>query len=163
MIIETTSSFTRPANTTAYSSGQLVANSTTNTSVVPMAFVIPEAINGVKIWRAKIKFNSATNTNGKFNLHLYTSSPTCTNGDGGTWLTTESGWLGVIAVDCTTATFSDNSSGWGTYLLSSVEVPLTTVPITTGVIYGLLAATAAYTPTSAEVFTVSLDAELLVR
>jgi hypothetical protein len=33
-------SFTRPNNTTAYASGQLVANSTTAGSVAPMAFVL---------------------------------------------------------------------------------------------------------------------------
>lgn len=39
-------SFTRPSNTTAYASGDLVANSTTTASVVPLSWVLPEVING---------------------------------------------------------------------------------------------------------------------
>lgn len=160
-ILEVSANFTRPADTTAYTSGDLVANSTTAGSVVPMTFGLGYGQN-FKIFLGKIKFNSATTTNAKFLIHLYAASPTCTNGDNGAWLTTESSYLGNIAVDCTGQTFSDNSKGIGTYVNTALEVPLLAVADNNWKIYGLLAATAAYTPTSAEVFTVSLLGECYV-
>ena len=50
-----TASFTRPADTTAYASGDLVANSTTAGSVIPMTFVIRPENRGSMIRRARIK------------------------------------------------------------------------------------------------------------
>lgn len=160
-IIDTSVSFTRPANTTAYSSSQLVANSTTNTSVVPLKFYIGYG-QTFKVCKAGVKFNSATNTNAQFKLHLYNQSPTVTNGDGAAWLSTESGYQGNIAIDCTAQTFSDNSKGIGVYINTSVEIPLLCVCDANNFLYGLLMATAAYTPTSAEVFTVNLVGECFV-
>lgn len=157
-IIEVVSSFTRPADTTAYTANDLVANSVTAGSVVPMSFNIGYG-QALKVSQAKIKFNSATNTNGKFLIHVYGASPTCTNGDNGAWLTTESSYCGNIAIDCTGQTFSDNSKGIGTYVNTSLEVPLMILGDNNWKFYGLLQATAAYTPTSAEIFTVSLIGE----
>lgn len=157
-IIEVQSSFTRPADTTAYTANDLVANSVTAGSVIPLTFGLGYGQN-FKIFQAKIKFNSATNTNGKFLIHLYGSSPTVTNGDNGAWLSTESSYFGNIAVDSTTQTFSDSSKGIGTYVNTSVEVPMLIQADNNYKFYGLLQATAAYTPTSAEVFTVSLIGE----
>jgi hypothetical protein len=156
MIFSTQATFTRPADTTAYASGDLVANSTTAGSVVPLKFILSSPT--FKLWRVGIKFNSATPTNAKFNLNLYSSSPTCTNGDNGAWLTTESGYQGFVSVDASTNTFSDNTTGWG-YGTSNQPLPIQ-APLNTQVLYGLLSATAAYTPTSGEIFTVTLVGEV---
>lgn len=158
MIVQSSSSFTRPADTTAYSIGDLVANSTTAVNVVPLSFVFPSP--NLKIWRAGVTFNSATPTNGKFILYLYRSSPTVTNGDNGAWLSTESGFLGSIAIDASTLTFSDKTTGYGYYILSSTSSPLAFSNPPNTIVYGLLAAAAAYTPTNAEVFTVTLTGEI---
>lgn len=155
-IIETSATFTRPSDTTAYASGDLVANSTTAGSVTPMTFNIGYG-NCFKLTRASVKFNSATVTNAKFRLHLYTSSPTPTNGDNGAWLTTESGYQGAIDVDASTLTFSDSTKAYGIYVNTALNVPM--LMSTNSVLYGLLTATAAYTPTSAEIFTVALIGE----
>lgn len=161
-IFDTSATFTRPADTTAYTANDLVANSTTAGSVVPMLFNIPGGRN-IRIYRAAIKFNSATVTNAKFKLHLYLSSPTCTNGDNGAWLTTESGYQDNIAIDCTTNTFSDNSKGFGIYINTAlVALPMLAQTNLNQQIYGLLQATAAYTPISGEIFTVNLLGESLV-
>lgn len=160
-IVPITATFTRPADTTAYTANDLVANSVTAGSVVPMTFNFPGA-NGFKLWRVSVSANSATNTNAKFKLHLYTSSTiTCANGDNGAWSTTNSGYIDNVAIDCTTSSFTDNLTGWGTYVNTSVQVPLLTA-LTSHKIYGLLQATAAYTPTSGEVFTVTLLGESYV-
>lgn len=158
-IINPSSTFTRPADTTAYTANDLVANSTTAGSVVPMAFPVPNG-SKLRLIRASISFNSATVTNAKFKLHLYSSSPTCTNGDNGAWLTTNSGYLDNIAIDCTGNTFSDAAIGYGIYVNTALNVPML-IP-STSTIYGLLQATAAYTPISGEVFTVSLLGEALL-
>lgn len=160
-IIEAVTSFTRPSDTTAYANLDLVANSVTAGSVVPMTFNVGYG-NGLKISRVAIKINSATNTNAKFNLHLYRSSPTCTNGDNGAWLTTQSSYQGFIAVDCTLQTFSDEVKGWGTYVNTSVGVPLVCTLNQNLQLYGLLQATAAYTPTSAGIITVAITGEAYV-
>lgn len=157
-IVEAVASFTRPSDTTAYTANDLVANSVTAGSVTPMVFNINYG-GTFKLHRAAVKFNSATNTNGKFNLHLYRASPTVTNGDNGVWLSTDSGYQGFIAIDCTTQAFSDSSKGWGTYVNTSVSVPMAMVCDTNYTLYGLLQATAAYTPTSAEIFTVAILGE----
>lgn len=155
-IIETSATFTRPSDTTAYASGDLVANSTTAGSVTPMTFNIGYG-NGFKLTRAYVKFNSATVTNAKFRLHLYNSSPTATNGDNGAWLTTESGYQGAIDVDASVLTFSDSTKAYGIYVNTALNVPM--LMSTNSVLYGLLTATAAYTPTSAEIFIVALLGE----
>ena len=155
MIVNTSASFTRPNDTTAYASGDLIANSTTAGSVTPMSFQIASGI-GFSIWRASVKFNSATPTNAQFKLHLYKASPTVTNGDNGAWLSTESGYLGSISVDASTLTFSDSTTGWSAQLTAPLTVPTDTNP---GKLFGLLTATAAYTPIANEVFTVTLVGE----
>lgn len=157
-ILDLSTSFTRPGDTTAYTANDLVANSVTAGSVIPLSWNLGYG-QMLKIFKAGIKFNSATNTNGKFNLHLYAASPTVTNGDNGVWLSTQSSYQGFIAIDCTGQTFSDNSYGVGTYVNTSVEVPLVVVADANYKIYGLLQATAAYTPTNAEIFTVNLVGE----
>lgn len=154
-LINTSATFTRPADTTAYANLDLVANSTTAGSVVPMTFSLPRNA-GFKLYRASVSTSNATVTNEKYNIHFFSSSPTCANGDNGALSTTASGWLGSIAVDGTTSpTFTDTSVGWST---------LTTYPllIVAKTVYGLLQATAAYTPTSAETFTVTLTGESYV-
>jgi hypothetical protein len=157
-ILDISASFTRPANTTAYASGNLVANSTTAGSVTPLTFNLSYG-QFFKIYRASITMNSAVNTNAKFLLHLYGSSPTPTNGDGAAWLTTSSNYQGNIAIDSTLQTFSDNLKGSGVYVNTAVWAPWVVVSDSNYKLYGLLAATAAYVPTSGETVTVNLIGE----
>lgn len=78
MIITSPSyAFTRPANTTPYSSGNLVANSTTAGSVVPLSWVLGQSnINyPFTIKRVIIQKSGTSVTNFNFNLHLFTAAP----------------------------------------------------------------------------------------
>lgn len=155
LLINTSATFTRPGDTTAYAANDLIANSTTAGSVVPMTFALPRNA-GFKLYRASIATSNATVTNGKYNILFFSSAPTCANGDNGALSTTAAGYLGQIAVDATTSpTFTDTSVGWST---------LTTYPLllVAKTVYGLLQATAAYTPTNAETFTVTLTGESYV-
>ena len=75
-------SFTRPNNTTAYASGQLVANSATAGLVVPMAFTVGgNSIPGqFRLSRIRLFKSGTSNSNAQFRLHLYAASPTVANG-----------------------------------------------------------------------------------
>lgn len=155
--------FTRPSDTTAYAIGDLVANSTTAGSVVPLSWTAARiAAGGGIIKKVTIRKSSTTTSSTSFRLHLYTSSPTCTNGDNGAWLTTMSGWLGTTVATTQAVVFSDGTAGLyqffdvaGANIIGGLPFQLASGQT----LYGLLEARAGYAPTSAEVFTVDLDIE----
>lgn len=144
--------FTRPADTTAYASGDLVANSVTAGSVVPMQFDISrEAGKGGMIRRIDLRKSGAVVTSASFRLHLYALAPVPSNGDNAAWLTTKAanyvGWFD-ITID---KAFSDGAAGFGVPGVGNEII------FTADTYYGLLEARGAYTPASAEVFTVVLE------
>jgi hypothetical protein len=158
-VINPTANFTRPSNTTAYAVGQLVANSVTAASVVPMQFTVARANGGTfNITGARLNKSGTSVTNAAFRIHLFTVTPTiATTGDGGTFTSVVSGfasYLGYIDILFMQA-LADGASGSG--------VPGTRLVIegvcggSTQLIYGLIEARGAYTPASAEVFTVYLE------
>lgn len=147
--------FTRPADATAYASGDLVANSTTAGSVTPLTLTCGRGSSGSAatglIRRIKIHKTNTGVTNSNFRVHLYSASPTCTNGDNGAWLTTQAaGYLGAFDVTVDRA-FSDGAAGVG------VPVAGNDVAFTAQTVYGLIEARGAYTPGNAEVFTVTAE------
>lgn len=150
-----TSTFSRPAGTTAYTSGDLVANSTTAGSVTPMSFAIARVAAGTgMIRRCRLRKTGTSITNASFRLHLYTTSPTVTNGDNGVWRSTQSAtYMGGMDVTVNRA-FSDGAGGNGTPVDGS-EINFALPSGQT--IYGLLEARGAYTPASAESFTLELE------
>ena len=141
-------SFSRPANTTGYAAQDIVSNNTSSGSVVALSFGTPY---GAQIRSAKLMKSSVTATGTAFTLFLYDTQPTVTNGDNGAYTSIEANFIGSIAVNCTSSTFSDDASG-----MATVTVPI----YPTGSCYGLLRAEASYTPTSAETFTVTLFGEV---
>lgn len=147
--------FTRPADTTAYASGDLVANSVTAGSVVPITITASLANDGkVAIPRVRLKKSNTSLTNASFRVHLYKSSPTCTNGDNGAWLTTESTYIGAFDVTMDRA-FSDGAKGTGVPLIGNFV--LAEMASGTMTIFALIEARAAYPPASAEVFTLACE------
>lgn len=146
--------FTRPADTNAYALGDLVANNTTAGSVAPMQFTVARVAAGSgMIRRARLKKSTAGLTNAQFRLHLYTASPTVTNGDNGAWLTTLSGYIGAYDFTLDRA-FSDGAYGSAVPLVGGEMA----FKLSSGqIIYGLLEARAGYAPGNAEVFTVELE------
>lgn len=154
--VTSTASFTRPNDTTAYAANDLVANSTTAGSVVPMTFRFPTGHGtGLHLRAVKIQKSGTTATNGNFHLRLYASSPTCANGDNGAWSTSLSGYLGKIDPAIVEA-FTDGSAVVGA-VGEAADVHLSLG--SSGIVYGLLVADAAYTPAANEVFTITLMAD----
>lgn len=154
------SSFTRPANTTAYAAGDLVANSATAGSVTPLTFTTSKVIGQGTIARVRMYKSAASATNATFTLHLFNDDPgTPTNGDNGALVTADV-TMHIASISC------DMSSGGlaGTAGLSKafdiangITFDLTTIGSNERRLYGLIEAEAAYTPASGETFTVTLE------
>lgn len=148
-------SFTRPEDTTSYTTGDLVANSTTAGSVIPMSFVVKGVLRGaVKVLRARMRKSGTTITNANYVLHLFSSLPSVTNGDNGAFVPTKAGYVGSLAINAAFAC-SDGSVGQDAGLTDR-QLPHV-LPAGDGTFYGLLAANGGYSPASAEVFTVELE------
>lgn len=150
-----TANFTRPADTTAYTIGDLIGNSTTAGSVVPLSWTVNRAsTNPVYIERAILKKSTTGVTAPNFRLHLYTASPTIASGDNAAYSTTQSGHFCDIDINMpTTDLFSDANDGIGA---PNAGVRCIVVP-TAQTIYGLLEARGAYAPGNAEVFTAIIE------
>lgn len=160
-IIECSATFTRPNDTNAYTSGDLMANSTTAGSVTPMTFVMPYG-RGFKLWRVKVEKSDVSVTNASYRLHLYKDSPTVTNGDNGAIASTVSNYLGFVDIVGTAPLFSDDAHAYGIYVNNSLAAPMVFTVDSDRLIYGLLEARGAYTPAAQEVFVVKLIAEAYV-
>ena len=153
------SSFSRPANTADYASGDIIANSITAGSVVPLKFgdagatTFPFSPNG-RIVRARLRKSGATVTAASFRLHVFSAAPVPVNGDNGALSTTgSSNYIGFIDFDGTAATiFSD-----GVCAVTAPAIPLGFSLAAGTPIYGLLEARGAYAPASGETFTVALE------
>jgi hypothetical protein len=150
-------SFTRPADTTAYASGDLVANSTTAGSVAAVSLAVARVAGApVSVRRVRVSKSGTTATNGSFRVHLYTASPTAANGDNAAWSTNKAAdYLGYC--DVTVLAFSDGCTGVGGPA-SGQGLEANAMPATGSLnLYGLLEARAAYTPASEEVFTITAE------
>lgn len=154
---EVSDTFTRPNDANVYASGDLIANSTTAASVVPLAWVNPFAvafdIEYVKIRRAVAGVSA---TNALFRLHLFSVIPTiATTGDNAvvaTVVTDAAGYIGSFE-----NSFSAGFAGSSSCLMVPSEGLVKTDLIAGGAsIYGLFEARATYTPTASEVWTVYL-------
>lgn len=150
-------SFTRPNDTTAYASGDLVANSTTAGSVVPMQIPLGQIVSVghglTRITRARLFKSGVSPTNANFRVHLYQASPTPANGDNGAWSTDNAAnWLGNIDVTSMLA-FTDGCMGTGSATAGSEMF----LRLASGSIFALLEAKAAYTPVANETFTLTLE------
>jgi hypothetical protein len=147
-------SFTRPANTTTYASGELVANSATAGSVVPLSYPTVTTPGGIaRIDAVRIRKSGTTTTNALFRVHLYNTIPTVASGDNAAFSTSGSGtYIGAYDVSVDRA-FTDGACGRG--------VALSTAPIefitNNGTLYAAVEARGAYTPASGEVFEIIIE------
>lgn len=147
-------SYTRPADTTAYAAGDLVANSTTAGSVELLTFAF-----GNETWLRKVRLHKSDPdvTNAQFRLWLIDDSAvTFSNGDNGA-LAIGSSTLDIADVLATIdLTVAASLTGSGDVVQTTFDRGLYRLPAT---VYGFLEARAAYTPGSAEVLTVTLYGE----
>jgi hypothetical protein len=158
-------SFTRPANTTAYASGQLVANSTVAGSVVPLSAALARQNAGFgMITGVRLSKNSNGITGASFRVHFFKGLPTVTVGDGGVLATAYNG-IAAIEIGYTDVTmdmaYSDGAKGFAGGLKNSdgtFRQALFDTNAGTTSLYALLEARGAYTPISGEIFTLAVEA-----
>lgn len=151
--IERSATFTRPSDTTAYAAGELVANSTTAGSVVQMDWNFNTSsglwLREVRFYKTKVDASAAA-----FRLWLHNDSAvTFSNGDNGA-LSIASSTLTItdigLPLDLPSSTMV-TLTGSGTMAIATFDAGLVALANRT---YGFLEARDAYTPASAEVFTV---------
>lgn len=164
-IVNVSDSFTRPADTTAYAIGDLVANSTVAGSVVPFTFSGAGrfAQGAGVVSRCRLFKTSTTLTNAQFTVHLFKTSPTVTVGDNAAFnvagvFACNNGlnYIGKFPITMDTA-FSDGANGAATPGANTDDMHFKLSAGTS--LFALLEARAAYVPVSGEVFTAILEAE----
>jgi hypothetical protein len=152
--VNVASSITRSANTTAYATGQLVANTTSAGSVTPLALTAARVSGGSGVIRKVRLLKASTSlSNASFRIHFFNSPPTVGAGDGSTLtLTGVNYYLGSADVTMDRA-FTDGA--WGAADLSFTDISFKLASGQT--VYAFIEASAAYVPASAEVFTLFAD------
>lgn len=141
---------TRPADTTAYVSGDLVANSTTAGSVTPFSFSNAtrgasgtSEIVGVRLYKSGTGISNAN-----FRIHFYRATVTPSNGDNGAWLTPYDNYVGSFDVTIDKV-FTNGSEGAG---LPTVGMARRFTLMSGTTLFALIEARGAYTPANAEQF-----------
>jgi hypothetical protein len=168
MIITPYASFTRPANTTAYAQGDLMANDVDEGDVVPLRFGVGKLGYGTgKVVGARIFKDDETATNADFILHLFSAEPDPSVGDnaqlnnsGVFAVASMESYIGAIAMDMSSGgrgTSGDLIKDFG--LTTPLYFDLELETNAGRVLYGLLESDAAYTPASGEIFKVWLHIE----
>lgn len=153
-----TATFNRPANTTAYASGQLVANSTTAGSVVPLSLAAARINAGTgAIRRVRLSTNkTGLAGNEVFRVHLFKTSPTVANGDNGAFSVNGVAAVHLGIFDITLdRVFNDGAKGVAAPIVGS-EI-LFDAGTGTQNIFALIEARGAYTPASGETFVLALE------
>lgn len=151
-------SFARPANTTAYASGQLIANSTAAGSVTPLLFAAARAADAAtRFVRFRASVDDAAWQGKTINLHLFRTLVAPAVGDGGALaasLTIASLRVGIVPITLSDV-LADGAQGSAA---ASLVGDLTALPVTGTVnFYGLLEATGAVTPAASKTFAVTAE------
>lgn len=147
---------TRPADTAAYASGDLVANSTTAGSVAPLQILGAARLagSGGRIAGVKLHKSAASITNAAFRIHFFTVSPTVANGDNGVFTpAVMTGWVGSIDVTVDKA----GTAGSVGRAEASAQGIAFDLPDGATTLFALIEARGAYTPASGETFTLTAD------
>jgi hypothetical protein len=153
-------SFIRPADTTAYAAGDLIANSVTAGSVVPVPLAVARVPDKTGLIRRGRLTKSGTSTvNATFRVHFFKDAPTVVNGDNGVM---SSGgaltYLGSMDFDMTGANARAFTDGVKCIATPNVGSEIVFDPHTGSQnIFALIEARSAYTPASAETFTIALE------
>lgn len=156
-IFTITDSFTRPDNTTQYADGDLVANSTTAGSVVPLHFAIGDP--GAHIVRIYLTKSDTGITAASFDVRFFAgTSPTVANGDGDTMSHDFANHIATIDMGTMVAgtdvayAFKNIGESSGVYYSGWLNACHSDI-------YALIEADGTYTPTAEEIFTLGVTIE----
>lgn len=160
LLVAPSYNFTRPADTTVYAAGDLVANSTANASVVPLSWTPNPQRAGFWVTGVLLRFDKSDVANASFRVHLYSATPTfVTAGDNSAFSTVvATGYASWIASFDATLVMKDAAGAAG--IAVPTEGLIRPQMLAEGAtVYGLVEALAAYTPKSAGVITAQLLVE----
>lgn len=147
-----TSSFSRPADTTAYASGDIMSDSASASfsGGVPNFIAARVAAGSFMIRRVRLRKSGTGITNASFRVHLFAASPGSLAADNAAFSCSGvANYLGAFDVTVDRA-FTDGAYGAGLPVVGSEHV----VKLASGQqLYWLLEARGAYTPASGETFT----------
>lgn len=157
---------TRPGDTNAYTIGDLVANSTTIASVTGLVF--PNAVRrpgeALRIERLRLRKSTPLLTNASFRVYICRALPGLSVGDNGAF--NASGVLAVDNIQHVIGWFDVTMDRAGAAGARGVGVPnngaaitLTPSGASSTTLIGLIEATAAYAPGSAEAFDATLEGQ----
>lgn len=150
------SNFTRPNDTNAYASGDLLANSTTAASVSPLTWQTggskPFEVPGIRFHKTGATGNIS------YRVHLFAASPTvATTGDNGAFASNVSGAANCIAIyEGTAYGYADGATGLLVPISGVIKQEYVGDPAT---VYGLVEVRSAWTPVAQEVITATLIME----
>lgn len=176
-------SFTRPADTTAYASGDNIATTTTGSAVVPLRFLVAGDKGGSGlILGARMAKSQANVTNASFRLRLFSSAPFAAGSypaDNAAIVATYAALQFQIGYFDFTTWNAESAAAWSNALPntrtslsfnlggampsnadSQIIVNTNRAVFDSQCIFGLLEARAAYAPASnSEQFTINLDVQ----
>lgn len=154
MHVLSTATFTRPANTTAYTVGDTVGT-TPGAALEFTNVAFAQGLTGLVV-SAKIGKQTVTVTNAVFRLYLFTSAPTVTDDN----VAANILWAEMPNL-CAVVDFyllQAETVGSSQAIIESIAIPFK-CSSTSKSLYGMLVAEGAYVPASAEQFTITLGIE----
>lgn len=151
-------SYTRPADTTAYAAGDVVANSTSAATILSFTgFARAPGLGGV-VQNAVLIDSVAAATKPWLELYLFDTAPTMQN-DNAAWAPSDAELekcLGVIVFDGTATNAFKTTSNGGLVASGAVSLSMQCAS-GSSTLYGILVARNAYVPASGEKFVVRLS------
>ncbi len=152
-------SYTRPADVIAYAAGDVVANSTSAPVVLTFANCVRANGGTGMITNALMVDSASVATKGIYELWLYHTSPGADN-DNALFTPTDAELLNLVGViPFSTAYVGDATAGAGgncVYPSPGLNISFKCAAAATS-LFGILVIRNAYTPVSAEVFTITLN------
>lgn len=151
---EINASYTRPADTTTYASGDVICNSTSSPVVLTFANIVQSAGLGGVIQNARMIFAAAPTLKLDSELYLFDTSPTIQN-DNAAWAPSTSDMGNLVGVLPFPASVFKAGSANGVIDRQSLGLAFQCASGSTS-LFGVLVARNAYVPASTEVFKVRL-------
>jgi hypothetical protein len=154
VVVVTAPTMVRPADTIQYSTGDLVANSTTAGSVVPLEFDVGGGSGMVRKIRIRTNRTSGGTTSAVFRVFLFRTAPTVAGGDNAAFNPANAANF-IDAMDVViNEQFSDGAANSSNGAAGEINYSL---PDGSTKLFGLVRAGAGYTPASAEQISVALE------
>lgn len=158
-------SFVRPADTTAYAAGDRVANATAAAAVLELVNVARATGEAVRVERIRLRKTGSTLANASFRVHLFRTPPVVNVGDNGVFnaagllaLADIAGYVGTVDISMN---FAAVAGARGVGVPTSGGGMTVEAAGTAGAersLWAVIEATAAYVPASGEAFTVTIEA-----